>query len=347
MLIDQKQKPQTMSILSNQVGIINPFSILGVQHQKGLDHVVRQLTGSSSSSSSFADEPDIDVTVDQIVNATIDYINSIYGHGRMFRSDSTHDHPSLPPSAHSGLGAISDLELSIIIQDAMNNYLNAKNSGGMHYTGQQEFFIFQLLEGIHTIPTFGIAKYIERIESNIVESGMGSSHQNQLLMVTSIGKANFNYWLQLFEGEDPDAEAWGRLIEDFAFGQPSEVTFLVAAAMEATLFGQKHAGNASLLATGTANGGSSVAALASSIALVTGVITQGWIQYPAKPRCVKPVNQHPTVPSTPTERVWGYSCDNGASGTVSEWSLDDAQQTVGVIGSLMGTTCALIPYATQ
>jgi hypothetical protein len=60
----------------------------------------------------------------------------------------------------------------------------------------------------------------------------------------------------------------------------------------------------------------------------------------------KPGNNIPTKPvGGATGRVWGYICDNGASGSVSEWSLDDAQQTVGAISSLMGTSCSLIPYA--
>ncbi len=76
----------------------------------------------------------------------------------------------------------------------MNGYINAKAGGGLNYGSRQEYFIFQLLEGIHSTPTFGIRKYIEAIEGNIVESGMSSQDQNQLLMATAIGKADCGYW---------------------------------------------------------------------------------------------------------------------------------------------------------
>jgi len=59
--------------------IINPFSRLGTQHNAGLNYVINALTGgsSSSSSSSSSGGGSSSVTVDQIVDATIDYINTV------------------------------------------------------------------------------------------------------------------------------------------------------------------------------------------------------------------------------------------------------------------------------
>jgi len=90
--------------------IINPFSRLGFQHGAGLDYVINAITGGSSSSSSSSGA-ETSVTVDQIVNATVDYINTIYGTGG----------GAIPiPINPTSLSPVSDLELSIIIQDAMN-----------------------------------------------------------------------------------------------------------------------------------------------------------------------------------------------------------------------------------
>lgn len=114
---------------------VNPFSMLGTQHRAGLDSVIQCLSSSSSSSASGGKVAPT-VTIDQLVQCTVDYIKTVYG---------------------TSLNSISDLELSIIIQDAINGYVNARAGGGLNYTSQQEFYVFQLLEGIRSsAPAFGI-----------------------------------------------------------------------------------------------------------------------------------------------------------------------------------------------
>jgi len=256
--------------------IINPFSRLGFQHGAGLDYVINAITGGSSSSSSSSGA-ETSVTVDQIVNATVDYINTIYGTGG----------GAIPiPINPTSLSPVSDLELSIIIQDAMNGYINAKAGGGLNYASQQEFFIFQLLEGIHTTPTFGLKKYIEAIESNIVASGMSSQDQNQLLMATAIGKADNDYWAGLFRDDNsPTGEKWEQLVDNLNFPDASLIAFIVSASMEATLFAEKHSSNSTVLQVASTNGANAIAALAASIGVVTGAIAEQWIQLPPAPNC--------------------------------------------------------------
>ncbi|MBI1287086.1 MAG: hypothetical protein GC178_05850 [Flavobacteriales bacterium] len=151
--------------------IANPYQYLGDQHQAGLDYVIQILSGGSSSSSSSS-SGSTSITIDQIVQATVAYIDSVYG---------------------SSLTSVSNLELNIIITDAVVNYVNSK-AGALPYNSQQKFFIFQLLEGIQDVPTYGLQSYIEDIEDNIVQSGMTSTFQNQLLMATAIGGSDFTYW---------------------------------------------------------------------------------------------------------------------------------------------------------
>ncbi len=60
--------------------VINPFSILGQQHKAGLNYVINAISGGSSSSSSSSSSGgggSTTVSVDQIVDATIDYINTV------------------------------------------------------------------------------------------------------------------------------------------------------------------------------------------------------------------------------------------------------------------------------
>ena len=257
--------------------IINPFSRLGIQHQDGLNYVIQALVGSSSSSSSSSGGGSSSVTIDQIVDATVDYINTVSGTGG----------GALPmPIQPTGLNPVSNLELSIIIQDAMNGYINAKAGGGLNYGGRQEFFIFQLLEGIHSTPTFGIRKYIEAIEANIVASGMSSQDQNQLLMATAIGKADNDYWANIFRDDDsPVAMQWEQLIDNINFPDASLVAFIIAASMESTLFAEKHSSNSTVLQVASTNGANAIAALAASIGVVTGAIAEQWIQLPGTPNC--------------------------------------------------------------
>lgn len=240
---------------------VNPFSSLGIQHKAGLDYVIQCVSGGSSSSSTALPPVKPTVTIDQLVQCTVNYINTVYG---------------------TSLNSISNLELSIIIQDAINGYVNAKAGGGLNYTSQQAFFIHQLLEGIHGVPSYGIKQYIEGIEENIVQSGMSSTHQNQLLMATAIGKANFDYLAEIAVDEG-SYHLWEPFTNAIAFGSGMLVSFEVSAAMEATLFAERHRSNSTVLNVSSTNGANAVAALAASIALVAGVIIFQWVQKPARP----------------------------------------------------------------
>jgi len=254
--------------------IINPFSRLGTQHKAGLDYVIKIITTSSSSSSSGSGTK-TDVSVDQIVDATIAYINTVYG-GKGTAANPT-------PTA---LSPVSDLELSIIIQDAMNGYINAKAGGGLNYASRQEFFIFQLLEGIQQTPSYGIKKYIEAIEGNIVSSGMSSQEQNQLMMATAIGKADFDYWLAMDDAPVTTPSPWKPFVQAMPFNSPTLISYLVAASMESTLFAEKHRSNSTVLEVASTNGANAISALAASIGVVAGVIMEQWIQVPANlPKC--------------------------------------------------------------
>ena len=168
----------------------------------------------------------------------------------------------------------------------MKGYINAKAGGGLNYASRQEFFIFQLLEGIQQTPSFGIKKYIEAIEGNIVASGMSSQEQNQLMMATAIGKADFDYWANVVNENIPESALWEGFVDNVNFPDFSLVAFIIAASMEATLFAEKHLSNSTIMVVASTNGANAISALAASIGVAAAVVMEQLISLPAnQPNC--------------------------------------------------------------
>jgi len=195
-----------------------------------------------------------------VVQYTVDYVSSVY--------------LSTPPDA------VKQLELSIVVPDAINGYVNSRSVGYLTgYNSRQEFFIYQLLEGVRTaVPAYGMRNYIVEIENNIATSGLSTQEQAPLLMATALGKAGFDYWTS------PEAQAlWTPFLAAINLGGSSNTAWLVAATMEGALLTAKRSQRSSVVDTTATIGADAVSVLTAGIGLSAAFVCFQLTPAPAKP----------------------------------------------------------------
>jgi hypothetical protein len=240
----------------NNMAISNPFGILGTQLKAGLDAVITDILG-------VPPAPDPQPTFDEVVQYTIDYVGSVY----------LVITPPTPPDP------VKMLELSIVVSDAANGYVNAKSGGYLSgYNSRQEFFIYQLLEGLRAAPSYGSKAYLREVENNIGSSGLSAAEQAPLLMASALGMASFDYW-----ASPTVQELWEPFLEPFKDGGAAAFGFLISATMEAALLSAKRSQRSSVVDTTATIGADAVSVLAAGIGVSAAVVCFQIAPAPAKP----------------------------------------------------------------
>jgi hypothetical protein len=220
----------------------NPYSQLGQKLKDGLDAIIGELP-----------PPPPDPTVEQLINEVIGYVGPLYGE-----------------TEGDDLGPIINLELSILLSATLNGYINSAAGSPVHYDRRQQEYIFQLVEGILTVPLISVRACIANIEENIATSGMSSEQQAPLLMATAVGKASFDYWNA--QGEE---SPWQPYLE--AIGDASYMRYMVSSTMEGALLGAKLMGaKTTKLGTISLDALNAISALSSSLLLAAGKVMFRW-----------------------------------------------------------------------
>ena len=153
-----------------QFTVLNPYSSVGVLHQKGLDAL---------SVSLFA-VPGIDV--DKLTKYIVDYMMAI------------------PAFADYDIG---ELELSAVIPEAMNAYALGVDVAGA-YSGEQRILIAEMMQ-VSDGPTLSsIPDYLTNLQNSVARSKMTKAQQKPLFAALSVGIKNYDYWVtQLDEPTSP------------------------------------------------------------------------------------------------------------------------------------------------
>jgi len=213
----------------------NPYNVLAQQFKDGLDAIGATLP--------VAPPPP---AVDELITEIIDYVGPLYG----------------------DITPIFNLELSIVMSESINGYINSAAGSPVQYDRRQQEFIFQLLESIKGIPMVNVNGRIENIEENVATSGLSSELQAPLLMAAAMGKAATTYWLA-----QSDGSPWVPFLSEDA----NVLAFLVSATMEGTLIGAKL-----MTLKGTAidnvskSGVNAISALASTLVISSGKVLYNW-----------------------------------------------------------------------
>jgi len=189
-------------------------------------------------------------TIEEVMNAIISYVGPLYGEDE-------------------DMGPIVNLELSIILSDAINGYINSAAGSSVHYDRRQQEYAFQLLEGVKAIPEGSIVEHIRNIEENIATSGMSSEQQAPLLMATSLGKASYEYFR-----DGMLISPWNTYLSERGTGF---LPFLISATMEGALLGAKLMGlKTTKLGTISLAGMNAISSLSAALMLAAGKVIFNW-----------------------------------------------------------------------
>jgi hypothetical protein len=223
----------------------NPYNVLAQQFKTGLDTIGAALPLPPPPPPV---KPPIPPTVEELINQIVDYVILVYGAGSS--------------------NPVVELELSIVLSETINGYINSAAGSPVYYDTRQQEFIFQLVEGIKGLPMANIYGRIENIEENIATSGLSSELQAPLLMATAMGKAATNYWMS-----QNATSPWVPFLSEDA----NYLAFIVSATMEGTLIGAKLM---TLKGTAIANvsksGVNAISALASTLVISSGKVLYNW-----------------------------------------------------------------------
>ncbi len=218
--------------------IINPYSSIGGLHTDGLDAVIADYTSSP----------------DNLNTLICTYIKGVFAYKT------------------SSVPVLEDVELSSIFTIAQNAYINNEISG---LSSQQSMFINLLVNGIKNIPPLDIPQYIADIEDNISKSSLCQKGKMPLFFATSIGLANYNYWMAAIADTGSD---WQTYFNSNAAVNIANVPNWVSAAIQATLYfcfkGSYFTGEGE---PPKMAGPDFVTALTASLAVGAGKVIYGWV----------------------------------------------------------------------
>jgi hypothetical protein len=221
-----------------ETNTLNPYSTIGEYHKNGLDFIIDKIE----------DDPN------KLNTVLCDYISKLFNY-------------ETEPSP-----VLDAMELASIFTISKNAYINSEN---LQVTFGQVQFISLLILGIKNIPTIEIPQYFSDIEENISKSNLSQNEKMPLFLATSIGKANYNYWMDQIN--DPQS-AWINYFNSNPAINIGTIPYWVSAAIYATLyFCFKATYFTSLKGAPKMNGPDFVTALTAGLAVGAGKLLQRYI----------------------------------------------------------------------
>jgi hypothetical protein len=216
-----------------QTKVINPYPFIGAKHKEALDFIIANLpasptfdnlnevvvSGIFTPTTSFPDLNDLFLTLLKTVlpNAYNGYVNkgtSDGGRGTGGNMGGTGDE-GRGTSGNTG-GVNSEWRMV---------------SSNTRYTEGQLVIINKMLQGINRIAAEDIGDFLSGIEENIASAGLSFEEQMPLLMATSAGKSDFDYWIPLIETPGP----WAAYLTDNKVFNYLHVAGLVSASVQGAL----------------------------------------------------------------------------------------------------------------
>lgn len=223
--------------------IVNPYEGIGGEFTSGLDAVATALAPLYPTQ-----------IISDLVNADYTYMLAAY------------------------YGGVTDpflfRELKSILPFSINAYVNSPYGGAFtQYNAGQQQIIYQMLEGLKTVPIESIYNYLENIENNIPKSGFGFREQSPLFLAVAIGKASYNYWL----GKISTPGNWASFFNATASTNRTMLAEWVAAGIEGSLLGGGQASTYGLIDPPRITGIDLVTSLSSAIGIAAGKVIFKWI----------------------------------------------------------------------